>query len=130
MSSPASDIAQLLAENSVGDFAGVAGWAIYVGKEPSAPDDVLTVYDTGGSSADDENGLYYPSIQIRVRSNSYLSAYAKAEEVRAVLTGLPSFVADGVEYVGAWQSSDIACIGFDDNDRALFVINYRLMREQ
>lgn len=66
-----------------------AAWPAYAGREPAAPDDALTVYDTDGL----DHGRSMPTgeilgsqgVQVRVRSTDHRTGYSKAEEVRAAL---------------------------------------------
>lgn len=132
MRSTAHDIALYLEAQGFGTFAGTTSWAINVSREPNSPDDAITVYDTGGGEALPDITLYEPTIQVRVRSQSYTDAYAKAEAIRDLLI-LPTTRTLGASsdtfYIGIWLQSDILSIGRDDNDRHLLTTNYRIQRQ-
>lgn len=130
MNAPSDDIAQYLAAQGVGTFAATSGWAIYFAKEPQAPDSCVTVYDTSGDSPDPDSAFWRPSVQVRIRANDYRDAYAKVEDVVNTLTvNAISFAQGGTKYVGAFQFGSPQFIGFDDNDRAIVVVNFNLIRQ-
>ena len=133
MRSPAHDIALYLAGLGVGTFGGATSWALAVNREPEAPDDVVTVYDTGGGEPFADIELYEPTIQVRARSKTFTTAYAKHEQIRSLLI-LPTVrmigeADDLTRYVGIWMQSDILDIGRDENDRHLLTANYRILRQ-
>jgi hypothetical protein len=64
-----------------------------------------------------------------VRAPNYANAYAKHEEMRALLIGPDSIVMEGTRYVGVWVASDILAIGRDEGDRHLLTANYRAIKE-
>jgi hypothetical protein len=127
--SPAHDLALYLDASGVGTFAGTSSWAIAAGREPIAPDDAVTLYDTPGPGpTDDDQDLFEVTIQVRVRSNSYPAAYAKQVAIRDLLI-LPNFItADTSRFRGVFMTADIAGLGRDDNDRHLLVANYTALR--
>lgn len=128
---PASlDIAQRLAAQGHGTFAGAATWGIFVAKEPQAPDGTVTVYDTSGESPDPDSDYWRPSVQVRVRHNDYLVAFAKMEElVNELTTDTLSFEINGTRYVGVYQFGSPQFLAFDDNDRAILVANFNIVRQ-
>ncbi|MGE0366935.1 MAG: minor capsid protein [Phycisphaerales bacterium] len=129
--STAYEVAQYLASQSVGTFGGNSLWSIHVAREPSGPDDVITVYDTGGEEPDtDEMDLYRPSFQVRTRSVDYLEGFQKQEAIRSLLILPNSLVMGTHRYVSVNMSSDILPIGSDDNNRYLITANYRCMKEE
>jgi hypothetical protein len=84
MKSPADDLAGFLESKGIGSRRATAGWNISVGTEPAAPTTAVTLYDTGGGAPDTgELDVFNPTVQVRVRGNSYPEAYAKARDVHA-----------------------------------------------
>lgn len=122
MSSPAIDIKDVLVSHGVGVF----GQTLFVSREPTKPNDVVTVYDTGGFDPE-PNDYLRPTVQVKVRNHDYSAGYAKAEQVRDILHEA-TFTQGGFRYMGIWVMSDIAHIGYDSNDLALFTINFRIHR--
>lgn len=132
MRSPAHDIALYLEEQGVGTFASELGWSINVSREPNSPDDAITIYDTGGNEADPENEIYEPTIQVRVRAESYTDAYSKHNEIRDILiipTSRTLGASDDTFYIGIWMQSDILSLGRDDHDKHILTANYRIQRQ-
>lgn len=129
MKSPAADIAQFLATNSVGTHPPSTGWGIVYGKEPSTPDDVITVYDyPNGVGVDtDEQNVYDVSFQIRTRSNDYDAAYAKQEAIRDLLITSNELTLS-TSKAAVSMSSGIFSLGQDQNERFILVSSYRAIR--
>lgn len=128
MNSPAADVMQYLSDNTVGTIGGTSGWSLNTSKEPATPDNCVTLYDTGGFGADYDVNLYQPTIQIRIRGVGYQAVYEKANEIEALLIAPTSFTKNS-RYVGAWNPGGFESLGYDDNDRAILVMNINLMRE-
>lgn len=129
MSSPASELATYLAAQGAGTLGGSSNWRLQANLEPTSPDSVVTVYDTGGAAPFlyDEGGRS-PSIQIRTRARGPSDAYAKQEECFAILNAIKNQDIGASHYVGVWMISDIIDIGPDDNDRAIYTANYQVER--
>lgn len=132
MRTPAHDTALTLsALAGFGAFGATDDWSTYVGREPLASDgpaNCVTVYDTGGAQnilADLRN----PSIQVRVRSATYVAGWQKANEAyEALVNTLQSAVEDAT--VLTWVAiSDVTYIGRDDGDRCLFTVNFNMLRD-
>lgn len=104
-------------------------WPIYIGSEPTTPNDCITLYDTGGGFANRDAQLSDSAIQIRVRSFSYADGYDQAAAVRDALIDLRGLLRDNWFYTGFWLTMDVAKIGRDDADRELFTVNLRAMRQ-
>jgi hypothetical protein len=126
MSSPAHELALFLAGKGVGVFAQT----LHVSREPTSPDNVVTLYDTGGSNPlySDHAELREQNIQVRVRNTSYPNAYTKMQEVVRLFQGQEPFTQGVHDYAGVWQIGDILSIGRDDNDRVLLTGNFRVVR--
>lgn len=127
--SPAHDIAQKLASGGLGALGGTSPFAIFVALEPELPDSCITLYDTGGEDSDtDEMNIEYPTIQVRVRATSYMSAAGKAREIKTLLMA-GELVVGNRRYVGFKVTSDIASIGTTERNRHVLVASYRAILE-
>ena len=129
MNSPAVDIMEYLQSGGVGTIGSSSGWSLNSSREPATPDTTVTLYDGVGSGNDYEINLHSPSIQIRARGNNYRVVYAKMDEIESYLLSTESFTVGSTRYVGAWNPGGIELIGYDENDRAIIVMNINLMRE-
>src|SRR5688572_21377715 len=127
--SAASDVAGYLVDNGFGSLGGTGQWAVYVGREPVKPDNVVTVYDSGGGIINADAQMYEPTIQIRVRSLDYEAGYARAEAMRDLLILPTARLIGDWRYVGFWLVSDVTKFGHDEKDRNLFSVNFRAHRE-
>lgn len=130
MRSPAHDTALYLAGLAgFGEFGGSSGWPVYVGREPLEPVDVVTVYDTGGGPAVLIPDIRQPSVQVRVRADSYQDGWQKANEAYQELAQ-PTGVSVNDAVIVTWVAQgDVQFIGRDDKDRPLFTSNWRLIRD-
>jgi hypothetical protein len=129
MNSPARDTAGYLAAQGVtGAVGGSSGWPVYVGREPLTPVDVVTCYDTGGPVGPLID-LRRPSVQVRVRSANYDDGWQKINEAYEALV-LPTSVSGSDVVILGWMAiSDVAFIGRDDKDRAIFTVNFETLRD-
>lgn len=127
--SVAFEIAGYLEGEGVGTLGGTAPWSIYVGTEPTKPDSVVTIYDTGGTPGNPDGPHYDQTFQVRVRTHDYLAGYRKAAQIRGILILPTARTIGDWHYTGIWLTTDIMKIGQDDNNRTLFTVNFRLMRE-
>lgn len=130
MTSPAHDTALFLVAASVaGGFgAGSWSWPVFVGREPLVPDNVITAYDTGGGPAILYD-LREPTVQVRVRANSYALGWEKANAAfSALVTPVTPATTDGVTL--QWSAtSDVLYLGRNDDDDPLFTCNFQLLRD-
>ena len=135
MRAPAVDIAEYLQTNGVGVIGSPTGWSIWVGQErppkPNAvPPTTITLYDLPGEEPLYSSGIEHPAIQVRVRGSpgGYEAAYAKAVQIRDLLTS-GSFFVGSTGYDG-WIEGDVGHLGQDEGDRPIFVATYRLQRSE
>jgi hypothetical protein len=108
-------------------------WPVYASAEPGAPDNVLTVFDTGardlGRTSPDGGRTELPGIQVRVRAGTHEVGYAKADEIALFLDSLYWFpvVVFGVLYLihAVHRTGGIASLGRDapTGTRRVFTVN-------
>lgn len=127
MKSPAHDLAIYLSMNGVGTFPGTISMHV----EPSTPDNVVTLYDTGGQEPDtDQLDLMRPTFQVRVRNLDPALGYAMQERIRDLLMLPGRIVTADSAFVMITPSSDIASLGRDETGRFLTTLNYSAIRER
>jgi hypothetical protein len=130
MNAQSEDIKDILeAESSLGlTFAT----DLFIGKEPDSPDDTVTIFDTMGFPDDmtyDATEIYErPSIQIRVRSNDYMTGMALAKDIKDSLHGRGNETWNGTLYAVIRSVGGPALMDWDVSDRARFIINFNLQR--
>ena len=125
---PASfDIATFLAAQGV----GTVGTDIFVGREPSEPDEVISIFDIGGIAPNPKFLRDEPQIQCRVRGavNDYDNAFIKAQLIKDTLLGAQPRRLNGTDYVLFTQIGEILSLGYDENNRVALVSNWQLVRE-
>ena len=131
MAGAAVIIKDVLVGAGVGTFAATTGWGIYIAREPPAPDTTITIYNTGGADPNPAWLLDFPTVQVRVRGArlGYQAAFAKVVEVKDFLLGRASGLVGTDQLDAVNQSSDILDLGFDDSNRPVIVVNFRLIVE-
>lgn len=129
MNSPAFDIKDMLAAESA--LALTYGTDLFIGSEPITPDNCVTIYDTPGlpDQLTMDNARYdYPSVQIRIRDNSYIAGYAVGEEIKTSLHGREHETWNGALYTVIRVINGPFLLKYDDNNRAIFVMNLDVQR--
>ena len=104
---------------------------VFVGREPSAPINSVTIYDTPGFSPYlglTSTGYEYPSIQIRVRNKKYTDGWNLIERIKDSLHGLSQTTINDTLYSVIYCSSGPALLDWDDNGNCRFVCNFNLQR--
>jgi hypothetical protein len=131
MNSPAHDIAVQLNSLSQGQFPPAGGtWPVYVNLEPATPDNVITIYDTGGPGPDtNEMDVASPTFQVRVRAALAVDAYDKQAAIKAALLAARDYAgASSILHAFYVMESDVLSLGTDDNNRHIRVANYHVHR--
>lgn len=124
MSSAAFDIAARLAGLGIGTVGANTGWTIAVGAEPAAPDNAITIYNTGGDEPDTcEQDILRPAFQVRVRSTDYEAGHAKHVAIREALIR-SIFATASARFASVRQASGPLDLGTDDRNRYLTTANY------
>ena len=121
----------LLEESSLGlEFAS----NLFLNREPMTPGDVVTVYDSVGGMVNSTLGLdstyRNEGVQIRVRNHQALLAWQLINNIMTSLHGRANFVCNGSLYLILYCSSGPAFLTVDDQNRAIYVINFDTQRKE
>jgi len=114
----------------------VFGENLFIGKEPPAPRNCVTIYDTYGGPPSltlqgKEGGFYeYNSIQIKVRNASYPDGYELCYNIMASLHGINHYAVEDTLYTAIICTSGPALLEWDDNGNASFIINFNVQRRR
>ena len=110
--------------------AGVvsSGWSLFKSFSPDAPDQCITVYETGGVAPAQTPGLgaQWPSFQVRVRGKRLEYDVARTK-LQAVHDALNNATVSGYVYVYVAHSGVIP-LGHDEKQRPLIVLNFDTMK--
>ena len=131
---PASlDLADLLATAGIGTQAATTGWGIYVSKEPTSPDTVITLFDEGSFTANPNPKFLLDNLAVEVRVRGaifgYSAAYAKIQEVKDELLGKAAITVNGSSYKGFWMLGDISLVNYDEANRPILTSRFIVARE-
>jgi hypothetical protein len=109
----------------------VLGADLFIGREPTKPDEVVVIFDTPSyppaMSISGEEHYVYSSLQIRVRGNEYLATYNIAENIKNYLHGRANFQLGGVLYTNILCTTPPALLDWD-NGKVRIIINLDLQR--
>lgn len=127
-------IKDLLEAASVGVFnsQAVTDWNIRIDQDASTPDQMITIYNTGGHVPNPKFLIDYPSVQVRVRATAAggaNAAFNKVQEVKDALLGIDAqdiVATPGARLAGITGIGDIVNLGPDKNNRHEFVVNFQL----
>ena len=123
MNSPAHELSLLL--------TAALSETVYTASEPDTPDDVVTIYDTGGTGPDtNELSPIDATFQVRVRNTSYPNAYAKHMAVRDELIYTFPKVGATSTFWEIEATDEPFPLGRDDSNRFILVANYRCRRSE
>lgn len=132
MASPAESAAALLVTAGVVVTTPTPGsYLVRVGLLTEDSDALVSVYDSGGQNPSPKFLLEFPRIMCCVRgaARDYSGAYAKVRAVKDVLLGLDPQVISGDRWSGVTGVGDITFLKYDDRDRPLFTVNFRIILE-
>ncbi len=123
---PAKDIAEYLEDQLI----GTVGTNIFVGRLPETPDTCIALYDYGGSPPDLCWEGDYPSLQVRVRDDDYLTGWTTANTIKTTLHNLTYQTIETHLYYHIRARHDPEYMGRDANDNVEFVINFEIIKER
>lgn len=137
LESPARIVRQLLVDlgQCISPAArSTADWQASVNVEPVAPDNVVTVYNTG---AVEDSGIYFdgtrvehPTLQVRLRSAKDDVGYPKARTIcvaldsvyrRVVTVNTVDFLVQRIK-----RTTDVLYIGYDEPTSKRFVYTFNM----
>jgi hypothetical protein len=144
VASPAENAATVLQSKGVGHTTTPTptAWAIKIGRLMDKPDNQICLIDSGGFNPNTKWLLDFVTVQAIIRSpkDGYQAGYAKAQQVKDALLGLdPQAIGTAPTpptpdtrdwWSGVTMLADIAYLKHDDNNRALFSINFRILQEK
>ena len=134
MNSVANDMRDIFVTNGVGVFAGTTAgtWAIYIGDLPEAPDECITLVDTGGTPADPIclrlDQIQREEFTVYVRSTGYNGAYLKIHAIERLIDRTKTTVGQ-VDYALIHRLTTPRFAGYDQDRRAVWEQRWRVLRQ-
>lgn len=138
---PEKILGQLLRDLGLGSAVGGAGtWPVFVGSEPTNPDEAITVFGTvgrlQGRTNPDKEMSEMPGGQIRVRSGMYEIGSAKARAIADALDAVyrQIVIVVGVQYLiqHVGRTTPVLPIGTESatSKRQVFTVNVLMSLRQ
>lgn len=131
MNSASEDIKDILeAESALGLIYATN---LFRGLEPEEPNNCVTIFDTVGAPPDltlDQQNLFHPSIQIRVRNTDYNTGWDLIQLLADTLHGRAQETWNGTLYSVIAISSGPAMLYWDENERVVFIVNFNMTRRE
>lgn len=126
MNAPSIDIKDVL----VADQGYVFGDTIHIGKEPTSPNNCVTLYDIDGLPVPDLCGDIneQKTVQVRLRDVSYLDGWSKIQAISDAFNARANEVIGGTFYESIMIDSGPFHLGYDEKDRVLFSLNLKIER--
>jgi hypothetical protein len=131
MNASAVDIKQIIEYYYVEDSYTGNLYPIFIGKEPAKPVNTISIFETMGFHQLTFNRceVYeYPSIQIRIRSTSYLEGWQMIADIKDILHGRAQETWNGTLYTLIQCSGGPALLDFDKDQRVRFICNFQIQR--
>ena len=131
MNASSEDIKNLLEDESA--LGLVFAKNLFIGKEPKSPSNCVTIFDTTSIPPQlglTSQGYEYPSVQIRVRNESYVQGMELIERIKTLLHGLGQITIGGYLYTVIYCASGPALLDWDENSRARIICNFNLQRRE
>lgn len=129
---PASEDIKDMLDGSAGGLGLTFTTDLFISKEPTTPDDCVTIYDTPSFPPDltlnPDERYYNSSVQIRVRNNSYQTGMTLARNILESLHGRAQETWNGTLYTVIMATGEPAALARDDNNRVIIIINFNLQR--
>lgn len=129
MKSPAYNICEILSSAGLGTL----GVDLFYSDLPATiSGTIVGIFDTGGYPPDDNALLenFNPTVMARIkgRRDNYQQAYDKAYSIFSTLNGQHNVSVTDFRIILISALSDILWIGYDDDNRPEFTINFLAMR--
>jgi len=130
MNPPIEDLKDMIvAAPSIVDLT--FGTDLFLSKMPSTPDKCVALFDTGGL-APYLIGVVLdrPTVQVKIRGKQggYKDAYTVGESIKDFFEEQHDTIINGTRYLQIYPMQDVVFLNYDELDRPLFTINFRMDR--
>jgi hypothetical protein len=110
------------------------GTDLFINKQPDGlpdQDPIAAIYDTGGFPPLATGKVFdQPTIMVRVigKDGDIAGARDLAQAIKAALHQRTPESIGGTRYMGIWQTGEIAFVEYDEKNRPVFSLNFRIHR--
>ena len=130
MNALSEDIKSMLEDSS--SLALAFGTNLFIGQEPSTPNDCVTIFDTPSFppdiTLDKVNDYYNSSCQILVRNGDYPTGMAFARYIMVYILNRVGETWNGALYTVIRATGEPSFLDRDANNRPRFIINFNCQR--
>jgi len=124
---PSEDIKDMLEDSSSG-LGLVAGTDLFLNTQPSEPNNVVVLIDSGGMGQLQYN-MERPNLQVIVRNNVYLTGYTLIKDIKYYLHEKRNGeTRNGTRYISILCRSEIGFLRTDRKNRFEFSLNFQIHR--
>lgn len=131
MNSCSEDIKAIL-EFYLQDSSAFELFTISVGKETETPNNLISLFDTVSMppqlNYERTERYEYPSVQARVRANSYLEGWEQIDKIKDTLHGRAHETWNDTYYSLIFIESGPFLLDFDKSQRPRFILNIGVQR--
>ena len=129
MNAPSADVIEILTSSTKG-LDLVLGTNLFQTFMPESPDMCVAVIDSGGYDSQSNYIYERPTIQVLVRGTvwGHPTAYTHIKQIQNILHDLHGEVWGGSKYIGIWAQGDVLQLGYDESNRPILSLNFRIHR--
>jgi len=125
-------ILESIQEDSSNSSGGLDLYPISISRESFTNVNSITIFDTVSApdqlTSNKEEKYEYSSVQIRIRSTSYMEAWSIAELIKDILHGRANESWNGVYYALIQCMNGPFLLDYDDKQRCRIVLNFNIQR--
>jgi len=105
------------------------GENLFVGREPTEPDNCATIYDTQESLQEHMVNIDESRVQLRVKNTSYREGYQNIRKMKFTLQAIPCIQFQNTNLIGIVAMTSVAFIGRNTQEHSLFTCNFKLIEQ-
>ena len=129
---PSEDVGIMLEAES--GFSLTYATNLFINKQPGGlprTEPIALIYDSSGFSPEATGKIFEkPTIMVRVigPDGDYTGARDLVMNIKAALHLRTPDTVGGSRYMGIWQTGEIAFVGYEDDNKPVFTVNFRIHR--
>ena len=130
MNAASEDIKDMIEAESA--LALSLGTTLFLHREPTTPDDCVTIYDTPSYPPEmaysKEYTYYHSAVQIRIRNLDSDVGMSLARDIMDALHNRAQETWNAALYTVIQATGEPSLLAWDENGRVIFIINFNIQR--